>query len=250
MLRSFKYPRKGFWISTAVGAVGPGVVAAGLEYFFTDGVRPWQPLLWALAGGVAALASLWLVSMLWSNEAVPTDGGGRMPAEGTQQNQQPSIVLPTSALRQVHPGPQPNASIESAALESGMNQPSVVFSPRTPTEIVEELDGHTEVVQQRLIGRHIGLWIEISGAIRNVSLRGPDSYFTVTVRDSQSEITFFLEFNVDEWLQMFEASNIGDRISARGEIARINAFPRYEAYFTLGQCVLIEALNPSNLEES
>ena len=212
MRQNIRYPHRWYWIFLIIGTVGPGLINAGLEYFAAGDAKAWEPIAWSLGGGSVTVFILWLLSALWPAHEAQL----RPRAEETPQ------------AARAEPIPQANALARQRSI-----------SPRTPVQIVDELEGHTEMTQERLIERHIGAWLEVTGVITNVSHRRHKQTISVSMQGSQDEITFFLEFDANVWNSIFRSSNIGDHISARGEIVRIRAFQHREAYIALGQCELV-----------
>lgn len=95
------------------------------------------------------------------------------------------------------------------------------FSPRTPAELVSELEGQTTMVAERISERHLGHWLKVSGAIANV--RSVYGSVIVYIPPNDSQPFLDLQFDGKSWQSRLSALNIGDHVVVEGKISDIDS---------------------------
>ena len=188
--------RKNYWATVAAATILPGIIAGIIEYVVTKGVSGWLPLAAALIGGLLTMAVLWLIEKQRSHES---------PA---------SPELPD-------PPESPGSMTEGK-----------IFSPRTPAELVAEVEGLTEIAAEDVSRRHIGQWLKVEGRIFNVSGRGDRVRASLSSQIRQPFIALY--FVANDWREILKAYNSGDRLSAIGKIEAVSS-----GSITLEECELV-----------
>ena len=185
------------WATVAVAMILPGVLTAAVEYVITRGVSG------AISIGAAVIGGL-LAAILLSFIERP--------------------VIP-------EPPNQPEPLSERVSLSSETR----VFSPRTPTELVAEIEGKsmTTLTAAAVSQRHIGQWLRVNGSIDNIyDWLGS---ITVSIKTLEHQTSMTLQFNKNVWLETLKPFNIGDQITAIGKIDSISSIS-----VTLEECELID----------
>ena len=198
------------WIFIAIATIIPPIIAGLIEYFLTQGVSGWIPLVAGLGGGVFALLLLSFIGR-HSTEmiAIPTEEQARIPVE------QPELVRPS------HPNVPPYKD--------------KVFSPRTPSELIALAKGQTEIGAAHATKPHIGYWLSVGGSVLNVYESGIKKTLTVHIRDDASQESVFLHFAPNVWDTHLRPLTKEDRIAAIGKIISVNP----SEFITLEECELV-----------
>ena len=188
-----------YWITVLVTAVLSAVITAVTEYALTKGVSGVTPLV---AVGIGLSVGVVLAGM----QVIERRGSSS--------------------------GPQP---LKPNEVQGPTHTPSVGrdLSPRTPPELVAEVQGKTELAAKDTSKRHIGQWLRISGSIRDISSRS--NSIEVMARD-RDQTTVFFEFNSSIWRDRLAPLNIGDGITAIGKIDSISSV----GYVRLEECELVD----------
>ena len=212
MRQAFYFAKRWYWTSVTVSAVGPGAIAASIQYIATGGVTGWWPVAAAVLGGLMTAGALRLIG-----EHEPTN--------------QPRVV-PLPPLQADQPIAQP--SLPPAPFVQGK-----VFSPRTPDELVNEVKGLTDIRRQHAIQLHLGQWLHVAGRIRNVEQMAPDDEITVSVDLTESGVTVFMDFAPSYWQARLQAANINDTISSIGKIKDVRSYGG-NGFVSLDECELLD----------
>ena len=187
-----KWAKERYWVSVAIAAGLPSVLAGIVEYVWTKGVSGLAPIAFALIGGLGAMAVLRFV----------------------QEREPLQLTVVHEHSQTPHP---PESHRPPASLLAGKD-----FSPRSPAELVASVEGLTEIAAERASKRHMGLWLEVEGSVLDVSSLPFDSTISVHLKESKDEATLFLDFNSSRWARLLSSLDVGDRISAIGEIESIS----------------------------
>ena len=196
-----RYIKRRPLITITLAAVLPGAIASLIEYFLTNGISGVIPILAAFVGGILAALGLSFVK----------------PDEPPHRSE--TIQVPAT----------PETSTPSTLPDSPPEER--IFSPRTSAELVDEINGMTEVVAERVSARHIGQWLKVKGPIGDVSIRGRE----ICVPIMETEPSMFLYFDESRWSNRLKSFDVGDQISVIGEIRSI----RRSGIVRLEKCELV-----------
>ena len=97
-----------------------------------------------------------------------------------------------------------------------------VLSPRTPAELVNSVEGLTDIATEERSRPHIGTWLRVNGKITNISQIPFSGDILVHLNVPPDDTTVFLTFDGSNWGQRLRLHEVGDRISASGQIDGIN----------------------------
>ena len=162
-----------------VGTTLPGLLGAGVEYFLTSGVSGIAAIPGVIIGGVVTTLIL-----LYMNRTVES-----RPSQTTERSQSQSTIVPDKP---------PTTGESSPSQEPPAFQvDGRFFSPRTPAELVAEIEGKTGLVAQDLMKRHMGHWMRVNGQINEVEDQFPD--VVVYLHKTQSQPMMALSFEPDLW---------------------------------------------------
>ena len=207
----------------------------------------WQWLKVVVTFLVADVATeiLWNVWNLWSGQSI--EWGrisaviiGATLATGTygtlkimESKRSTNVTTPamTPNLEDITaPPPQPRLPENRYPLES--------ISPRTPEQLVAEINGLTTIRASELVKAHMGMLLPVTGTVINVAPGPlPSRKIVVHMDRGQNGINLFLEFDPKRWRQRLASADTGDRISAIGKISQIENV--LGTYVTLAECELL-----------
>lgn len=191
------YLKDKYWTVIAIATVLPGVASAAFEYMMTGGLPGWIPLVAAaLGGGLTALILMYI----------------KTPEPAPEPR---SLPDPPSEVQ-----PLPEGS-------------SRIFCPRTPAELIDKIEGCTEIQAEYIIKPYLDQWMEIEGNIKDVSKTSYTNQITVFIFDN--ELSLFLYFDANTWGVQVGSFDVGDRISVIGKIASIQR----DGIISLGECELV-----------
>ena len=211
MRRLVRYARGRYWISVIIAAVLPGTIAGVIEYAMTDGVSGWIPVSAAFAGGLATFALLRLVDVNKPNEAHGSSDEAVTPTDRKGSPLKTTVELTPSVL-------------------AGKD-----MSPRTPAELVAEIEGFTQIAAASAVKRHVGLWLPVEGTVVDVSERSFDQTIGVYLRESKDGVTVMLDFDGTRWRAQLSSLNVGDQLAAVGRIEDIH----FSGFVNLEECSLL-----------
>ena len=106
------------------------------------------------------------------------------------------------------------------------------FTPRTPAELVEEMNGKTSIAQKAIIKRHKGHWMTVEG-----DLAGADYLLwgvLASLRSTQTQPSIMLRFLSPKWRKAFKPFNEGDRIRVTGQVDNAD-----HTWVTLRKCEIV-----------
>ena len=197
------------WTLVAIATIIPPIIAGLIEYFLTQGVSGWIPLVAGLGGGVFTFLLLSFIGRRSTEMiATPTEEA-RGPLE------QPKVVHPS------HPNVPPYKD--------------KIFTPRTIAELLEMVKGQTEIAARHITKPHIGYWLKVDGTILGVSESFKENLLIVHADDSQSQESVFLDFKDSVWGARIRPLAKGDKIVAIGKIESISI----TGYISLEECELV-----------
>ena len=113
------------------------------------------------------------------------------------------------------------------------------FSPRTPEELVSEIEGRTELVAEEISKRHIGNWLRVEGTIGSMSESlyiGQHRRISVGLDRGDDLASVYLAFDASKWRDRLMSFDKGDAISVEGQIYGIAPL----GYVSLENCELLE----------
>ena len=158
-----KWAKERYWVSVAIAAVLPSVLAGIVEYVWTKGVSGLAPIAFALIGGLGAMAVLRFVH-------------------------EPKQVDPSAPIDQPASAATPESQTERKD-----------FSPRTPAELVASIKGLTEIAAKNASQRHLGLWMKVEGRVSDVSEAVSPNIIMVHINESTDGVSVFLDFDKNHW---------------------------------------------------
>ncbi len=190
----------------ALVIIGPGVVAALIEYVLTRGSSGWIPVLASATGGILVLA----VRLIMQNRH-------QEATEENQENVQPAAAVVYQPRQQSEPK---------------------ILSPRTPEELVAEIEGRTEIVAKEISKRHIGTWLRVEGTITSMSdyMYVDDRRIIVGLDRGDDLVPIYLNFSGSKWRNRLMSFDNGDAISAEGQIEDVST----SGFVSLENCELLE----------
>ena len=185
------------------------IIAGLIEYFLTDGVSGWIPLVAGLGGALVTVAFLWFA--------------GRRSAEDKDRSEEQVLTSlePSKPLQ----SPYPIVSLSE----------DKILSLRTPSELLKLVKGQTEIGARHAAEPHIGYWLRVNGSVLNVLEYSLGNILTVYMRDSQSGETVFLDFENEVWGARVRPLTTRDKISAAGKIKKIAT----TGYIKLEECEIL-----------
>lgn len=209
-----RYPRT--FRAVLWGSVG-AFLAGAFEYWATDGVSGLIPLGSGLISAI--VGSL-----------------------GTTANRGSHLSDPTVDEPQILDGPQ-------SISEPRENDSVLVYSPRTPLELVNEMDGLTEFSVKQKLERHLGQILKVDGTVSDVRPGyGRDSEVVVDIRTEDGDIPVHLEFDGQSKTVWAGSLNFGDMIEASGRISYIGSMS-----IRLENCeefpAILKTLEPTSTDE-
>ena len=204
------YPK----VSVLIGMTLPGLIAAIIEYLLTNGVSGVAAIPSAIVGGLVSA-----VVLIFLNRSVPSQS-----PQPIEQPQDEGTFVPT-----IHSGLSEPAESQGSVVQLSGDR---FFSPRTPAELVAELEGKTDLVAKDLTKRHMGHWMRVNGQINDVEDQFPD--VVVYLRETQSQPMMALSFEPDLWKSRLGSLNLGDQIEAIGKINRVGS-----GWVRLEECELV-----------
>ena len=181
------------WRSLASG-VGAAMAAGILEYFMTGGTSGWVPLVSGVAGAIIGTAIFVAVR---PKTAVPNTSAPNTPAPNTPA---PNTPAPNT--------PAPNVEDR-------------ILCPRTPQELVDMVAGKTDMECERISQRYVNTWLDISGKVEDVEDR-LDLGLHVTIEPPHWPGINYSAYFSRKWMNRISILDIGDNISAVGQIDEIN----------------------------
>ena len=172
----------------------------------------------------------------WRDSLVTLNIGDYVSAEGKIRHisRSGSVTLEESVAQTVESREQIMAPAEQPRRPDARK----ILSRRTPEELVDSVDGLTEIAATEVSNRHIGHWLRVDGTISDISEE--DGIISVYLARGDDKASVFLRFNKDDWRDSLVALNIGDFVSAEGKIRRISR----SGFVTLKDCELLPP--PSN----
>ena len=198
-----------------VGTTLPSAISAYSQYVATGGVTGTWPIYGALIGGIVSTVILLSARRIQVPSNAKVAGQAPVtPMEPQRENASEEIERPTLPL-----GPFDLSDDR-------------IFSPRTPSEMINEVQGKTSLEAERISRRHAGQWLRVEGSVRDV-----DSFLdllTVSLSPSPTQPRIRLYFDPELWETQLAALNPGDRIIAEGRIDSISTFS-----VSLEDCLLL-----------
>ena len=122
--------------------------------------------------------------------------------------------------------------------------PDRIYTPRTPSEIVNVFRDRTDMEAEKSVQAHIGKWLRVEGVINNVYESAFPDQITVSVNVSvnmEIEPAIFLEFGKERWIGILETITPGDGIVAEGRIVAIERI-----WVRLKDCDVIDVRGKNN----
>lgn len=95
------------------------------------------------------------------------------------------------------------------------------FSPRTPAELIASVKGLTDIAAASATQHDIGLWLRVDGTARNVKEHISSDVIEVSVVESGTKVSLFLDFAASRWGARLRSLDVGDSVSAIGRITHI-----------------------------
>ena len=186
-----------------VGVTLPGALAALAEYAITSGVSGTASVYSAVFGGVVTTVVLFSLKKLAASR----------PSQLVQQSQPERTPGPPTRPKAVESSPSQRSPVHPID--------GRVFSPRTPAELVAEIEGKTTLVAAGISSRHIRQWLEVDGLISDVGDEYTD--IRVSLNSTQAQPVILLHFDPVLWKVRLNSFNVGDRIVAIGKINHIGS---------------------------
>ena len=112
--------------------------------------------------------------------------------------------------------------------------------PRTPAELIEKIEGCTEIQAEHITQPYLGQWMEIEGNVDDVSERLSGDEISVYIW-SEVKPSFFLIFDSNTWGTQIRSFDVGDHIIAVGKIKSISRL----GTISLEECELINNMIPT-----
>ena len=252
-----------YWATVAIATVLPGLLAAVIEYVWTQGVSGWAQIMFTLIGGLGTMTVLWyvqgrkrierskvafaialvlfalsLLAMVWSLDR----SFHRDTSTARQEHASPNeVVEPASTFepKETAVSPSKPQGMSASPVESRDSSESGFegkrFSPRTLKELVDSVEGLTEIAADKVSERHIGLWLSVEGSVIDIrEMIFSDNLLAVQMSVSENDASAVLYCDKKRWGQLLNSVDVGDQMTAIGRIASIG---RYRT-ISLDECEL------------
>lgn len=260
------------WLVFVATIMLPGVLIEGTEYALTGGLSGSKALIASAIGGILSVIVLLIMMKLWPKDdgkvpspevlsvptgplveinvssyqapptPAPTAVEDSVPSHQASPAPTPTAIEDSVSSYQAPPAPTPTAVEDGAPSHQASPAPTTpaakerVFSPRTPAELLEAIEGLTDLAAETVSRPHIGSWLRLEGKIRNMSLlRLSKEQINVSLVLPLDEVDVFLLFRADIWKERLELYVEGDQISAIGKILSVSR----SGYVQLEECELI-----------
>ena len=226
MIRRFlRYGKDRPRITFTLAVILPGVFVSITEYILTNGISGEKPILASIAGGVFAVLVLRLFK-----PSEPPRRSERAQVPATPETREAFLKNLEGAVSTVLQVPAAPKTFTPSSLPNSPSEERI-FSPRTPSELVDEVKGMTEVSAELFSKRHIGQWLKVDGPVEDIRRE----MRTICVHIMNTEPSFFLDFDEGCWSTRLASFNVGDHISAIGKIKYIGR----GGYVSLEECELV-----------
>ena len=225
------YIKDQYWVTVAIAAALPGIITAAVEYTMTGGSSGLIPLsAAAIGGGLTALILMAIKTPYFPSavvEYIMTGGAPRWIPLGIV------IGVGLTALILMATNTSDSPSKEGPLPGPSSEEEQRIFSPRTPAELVDKLEGLTEVQAERLTETYLGQWMEVEGNVTDISRNLFEDQIKVHIFNDR--LSLFLHFDASTWGVQVGSLDVGDQISAIGKIRSILR----QGIISLDECELV-----------
>ncbi len=179
-----------------IGGGVAGIFAGIIEYALSSGTSGLVP---AVAAGVTML-----ILLIWDRTLTPKQ----------EKKHHTSHAIDSKRNKEGGSKAQP----ESPLPVEGER----IFSRRTPEELVALVKDQTAWTASNLTKPHIGTWLRIEGAVKNIHPPFHNNIMVVVdLSRGSSSLLVFLSFDETHWRDRLHILTLGDRITAIGKIHKI-----------------------------
>ena len=244
MRKLVEYGVNRYWLIIAVTTIGPGLLAAVVEYLWTGGVSGVRPVSVALIGGVLSMVLLSFVRKREPSMAQTTRESHmeRRPQEASMAQTTPESHMERRPQEASMAQTTPESRMERRSQEPSMAQTTQkilpeerIWSPRTVEELVSEGRGMTELAAERLHSRHIDQWLKVEGRV--FGAWGTDDTVGISVLLQDTKRLVMMHFDKSLWGERSLALNVDDQIFGSGKIGHINSIA---GFVSLEECELTD----------